>query len=177
MRAIIAMVVMAGVSAGLNAAGTTRPGLWEMSMKSDQMRQMPNVPPEQIEQMRRMGVEIPTMREGAMIQRVCITPEMASRNQTPDLGREPGDCKLNSHDRSGNTYRADIVCDGAQLKGNGTIKGTMNGDTGFRSTYDFKGTSRGQPVTQHHETQGKWLSADCGNVRPLGETMGGPKKK
>ena len=177
MRGIITIVVIAGFSATVSAAGTTRPGLWEMAMKSDQMRQMPNMPPEQLEQMRKMGIEMPTMRDGALVQRVCITPEMATRNQTPDMGREPGECKLKSHDRSGNTYRADIVCDGANLKGSGTIKGTMSGDTGFSSTYDFKGTSRGQPVTQHHETRGKWLGADCGNVRPLGEMIGGPRKK
>ena len=176
MRGITTIVLIAGFSTAVGAAGASRPGLWEMAMKSDQVRQMPSMTPEQIEQMRKMGVEMPTVRDGALIQRVCITPEMAARNQTPDMGREQGECKLKSHDRSGNTYRADIVCDGANLKGNGIIKGTMSGDTAFTSTYDFKGTSRGQPVTQHHETSGKWLSADCGQVRPLGE-MAGPKKK
>lgn len=175
MRAFVLLVVAGLFATAAHAAGT-KAGLWEMAMKSDEIRDMPQMPPAQIEQMRKMGIEMPTMRDGALVQRVCITPEMAARNQTPDVGREPGDCKVKNQTRSGNSYSTVIVCDGPNLKGDGTVKGTFTADNRFTSVYDFKGTARGRPVTQHHETSGKWLSADCGNVRPLGEMMGRPRK-
>lgn len=157
------------------AADGMRPGLWEILMKSDAAREMPDISPAQLEQMRKMGIEMPTKRDGGIVQRACMTKEMAARREPPGTPRE-SDCKLKSQDHSGNTYRAEIVCDGPNLKGTGIMKGTYAGDTSYSSQYDFSGTSRGKPVSQHHETQGKWLSADCGNVRPMGEMFGGPKK-
>jgi hypothetical protein len=56
------------------------------------------------------------------------------------------------------------------MKGEGKARGTFSGNESFTSTYDFKGTMNGQPVTQHHDSGGKWLSADCGNVKPVGDT-------
>jgi hypothetical protein len=41
------------------------------------------------------------MHDGGVVQRICITEEMAGREQ-PLLGREQSECKLKSHDRSGN---------------------------------------------------------------------------
>jgi hypothetical protein len=52
------------------------------------------------------------------------------------------------------------------MKGEGKAKGTFTGTDRFTSTYDFKGTMDGQPVNQHHDSSGKWLSAECGNVKP-----------
>jgi hypothetical protein len=57
------------------------------------------------------------------------------------------------------------------MKGKGKGQGTFSGGERFTSTYDFKGTSGGRPVAQHQETSGKWLGADCGNVRPVGNYL------
>ena len=161
------------------AVAQVKPGLWEMSFKSDQVKQqpMPNLTPAQKEQMEKMGIRVPTTRDGAIVQQVCITQADAARNKTPGAPRETSsECKLANQSQSGNTYRADLVCDGPNLKGKGVLKGTYASDTSYTSSYDFNGTSKGRPVNQHHETSGKWLKADCGAVKPMAESTGGAKK-
>ena len=150
------------------SAAQMKPGLWEMTMKSDAMKNMPKIPPEQIDQMRKMGVEVPQIQNGAMVTKVCITKQMAESTQAPGLEKNEMGCQTKNYQRSGNTYSADIICNGADMKGEGKAKGTFAGDQGFTSTYDFKGTMHGQPVSQHHESSGKWLANDCGSVRPMG---------
>jgi hypothetical protein len=150
------------------AAGQMKPGLWEMSMKSDAFKAMPKMSAQQMEQMRKMGVNMPQVQDGAMVTKVCITKEMAEREQPPMEHNGLG-CQPKNFQRSGNAYSGDIVCDGATMKGTGKVKGVFAGDAGFTSTYDFKGTAHGQPVSQHSETSGKWLAADCGSVKPVAE--------
>jgi hypothetical protein len=174
---LIAPFVCVVFATTASAAETMKSGLWEMSMKSDEMTRtpMPDLSAAQLEQMRQLGVPVPQTRNGALIQQVCITKEAAARQDPPGGPRE-SDCKTKSHERRGDGFRAEIVCDGSNRKGTGTIKGTYSGNTAYSSVYDFKGTARGQPVTQHLEMSGKWMSADCGNVRPMGEVFGGPRK-
>jgi hypothetical protein len=150
------------------AAEQMKPGLWEMRMKSDETASMPTMTPEQMEQMRRMGITMPQTQDGAMVTKVCITKQMAERNQPPGTG--DSGCQSKNYRRTGNTYTVDLVCTGPTMKGEGKARGTFSGNESFTSTYDFKGTVNGQPVTQHHESSGKWLAADCGNVKPAGDT-------
>ncbi len=165
---------MLSASATVWAAGQMKPGLWEMKMKSDEMKNMPKMPPEQMEQMRKMGVNMPQMQDGGMVTKVCITKQMAESEQVPGMDQKEMGCQSKNFQRSGNSYSVDIVCNGQGMKGDGKVKGTFSGNESFTSTYDFKGAMHGQPVNQHHENSGKWLGADCGSVKPMGEMM--PRK-
>ncbi|MGZ3157755.1 MAG: DUF3617 domain-containing protein [Burkholderiaceae bacterium] len=158
-------------SAAVWAAESLKPGLWEMTMKSDAMKAMPKMTPEQMEQMRKMGVNLPQMQDGGMVMKVCITKEMAERDPASQTHQVGSECKSKNFQRSGSNYSVDIVCDGAHMKGEGKGQGTFSGNERFTSTYDFKGTSGGRPVTQHQETSGKWMGADCGDVKPVGNYM------
>lgn len=158
-----------GVCMPLSAAEKIKPGLWEMNMTSDAMKNMPKIPPEQMKKMREMGIHVPDMSDKGMTSKVCITREMAERDQMPMEQNESG-CKATNYQRSGSVYSVDILCDGPSLKGQGEVKGKLLGNESFTSTYDFKGSAHGQPVSQRHETSGKWLSADCGNVAPVNGT-------
>lgn len=162
------LICCAATASSAWAAGQMKPGLWEMSMKSDAFKTMPKMSPQQMEQMRKMGVNVPQMQDGAMISRVCITKAMAEREQPPMERNETG-CQSKNFQRNGNSYSGDIVCDGPAMKGAGKVKGNFAGDTGFTSLHDFKGTMHGQPVSHHSETSGKWLAADCGSVKPAAE--------
>lgn len=157
------------------AAEQMKPGLWEMTMKSDAMKNMPKIPPEQMEQMRKMGINVPQMTDGGIVNKVCITKKMAESAQAPGMDKNGMGCQTKNYQRSGGSYSADIVCNGADMKGEGKIKGVFSGDSSFSSTYEFKGTAHGQPINQRHESSGKWLAADCGNVKPVGDMM--PKKQ
>jgi hypothetical protein len=159
------------LSFSAHAAGQMKAGLWEMKLKSDLVKNMPKVPPAQLEQMRKMGIEMPTFKDGGMVTKVCISKEMAERNEPPEMNQKESGCQAKNYQRSGNAYSLDIVCDGPLMKGTGKVKGAFNGDQSFTSTYDFTGTAQGQPVKQHHESSGKWLAADCGNVKPMDAHM------
>lgn len=173
-KTAIPLLLFSMLSASAFAANQMKPGLWEMTMKSDAMKNMPKIPPEQMEQMRKMGMNVPQIQDGAMVHKVCITKQMTDGKLPPGMEKNEMGCQTKNMQQSGNSYSADVVCNSAQMKGEGKVKGMFSGDTAFSSTYDFKGTMHGQPVNQHHENSGKWLAADCGNVPPAGGMM--PKK-
>jgi len=161
-------------AAGAWAAGQMKPGLWEITMKSDAMKNMPKIPPEQLKKMREMGIDMPQMSDGGMVTKVCITKEMAERDQPMEMTQRETGCQTKNSQKTGNSYAADLVCDGPAMQGAGKIKGTLSGTDRFSSTYDFKGSVHGQPVNEHQESNGKWLAADCGSVKPMTGIM--PKK-
>jgi hypothetical protein len=147
-----------GLSVTAWSAGHMDAGLWEMSVKSDPTANMPaNLPPAILEKMRQMG---------PIAVKVCISKEMANRDQPPPSSHD-ADCQKKNFLLSGNSYSADIVCDGANFQGQGTVTGTFVSRQSFSSTSDMKGTSHGRQFNQHAEISGKWLSADCGDVKPI----------
>lgn len=164
------LVRLAGISAIVLTASTClaadkmKPGLWEMTMKSDAIKAMPKIPPEQMEKMKQMGIKMPAMQDGAMVHKVCFTKEMVDQDKPPASGRDQY-CQNKNFSRSGNSYSAEIVCDMPEMKGTGNVKGSFTSDS-MTSVYDFKGVSHGKPVTQHMETTGKWMGSDCGDVKP-----------
>src|SRR3712207_6067311 len=104
------------------AAQTLKPGLWEVQQKmqgSGEMNQameemrknMAKMPPEQRKQMEAMmapqGVQMEPGAAGGMAMRMCMSKEMAERNEIPG---NQGDCKTPSHQRSGNTMRMAFTC-------------------------------------------------------------------
>lgn len=159
-------------SPSLWAAGRMKPGLWEMTVKSDSLKAMPKIPPEQLARMRQMGISVPQIDNGGMVTKVCISKAMAERDEPPAQQGESG-CRTKNFRRSGDSYSLDVICDGPDLKGKGRVTGSNSGNERFASTYDFKGTMRGKATSQHTETSGRWLGADCGSVRPADEIMHG----
>ena len=150
------------------AAGKMKAGLWEMSIKSDAMKAMPQMSPEQMEQMKKMGINVPMMEDGVMKTKVCISKEMAEQDPATMAHQNHSNCAPKNVVQNGNEYSMDLICDGPDLKGVGIVKGNFNGSDTVHSSYDFKGTSHNRPVNHHTETTGKLLSSDCGDVKPAG---------
>ena len=164
---LISLTAIIFTFGNVHAAGKMKPGLWEMRMQSDEMKNMPQLSPEQLEQMKKMGVKMPMMQDGAMAVQICVTKEMAEQEQPPLTQKQPSGCKPQNLKQSGNNYSMELLCDSAELKGLGVIKGSYNGSDSLRSSYDFKGVAHGQPMSQHMESTGKWLKSDCGDVKPI----------
>lgn len=169
----ILLLSMLSAAATASAAGQMKAGLWEMQVKSDAMKNMPKIPPEQMEQMRRMGVNIPRMQDGAIVTKVCISKEMAERDQIPRMVQKDTGCQTRNFKKNGSSYSMEIVCDSANMRGQGMVKGSFESSERFSSTYDFKGSVQGQPTSQHSENSGIWLSLSCGEVKPLSEFLPG----
>jgi hypothetical protein len=160
------------VALALTLAGTCaiaspqmKPGLWETATKSDAFKNMPQMPPEQAEQMRKMGITVPEFRDGAMIAKSCITARQAST--TPGTEQLDKSCEMKNVKQGANSYSADIVCTGPEMKGSGKVVATYASDR-FDTTVDFKGSMHGQSQAYKMETKGRWLGADCGSVKPAG---------
>lgn len=147
-------------------ASPMNPGLWEITMQSDQMRQQPKISPQQAEQMKKMGITVPETRNGGMVMKVCYTKEMLAQREIPATQNDQ-ECKPTNMNRSGNSFSGQIVCSGPNMKGTGTMQGTM-ASTSFQTNTSFTGTMGDQPVSHKTQVSGTYLGANCGDVKPIG---------
>jgi hypothetical protein len=126
------------------------------------------MPPEQRKQMEKMmaqqGVNMsPGKAGGGISTRVCITKEMAARNETP--AQSSGDCKQETLQRSGNTTRFKFTCTKPPSTGEGEV--TMTSPESYTMKMKMTSQAKGKSEQMTMDAQGKFLSGDCGNVKPL----------
>ncbi|SFU80208.1 Protein of unknown function [Polaromonas sp. YR568] len=161
------------------SAQTTKPGLWEITNKmqsssgemekamANMEKQLASMPPEQRKQMQDMmakqGMSMGPSTGGGMNVKMCITKEMAERNELPQ--QQQGDCKTTQSPRSGNTMKFSYVCTQPPSSGEGMM--TFNGDTAYTMKMNTTTTVKGKPEKMTMDASGKWLSADCGNIKPI----------
>lgn len=166
------------VTALSSHAQSIRPGLWEMNSKMGgnpemdaamaQMRQqMAAMPPEQRKMMEDMmakqGVTFAPGADGGMSMKVCVTPEMAARQELPT--QTEGECTTTITSRSASGMKMNFVCKNPPSTGEGTY--TFSGDTSYTMKMVMKSTQQGKPQTMTVDGQGKWLSRDCGSIQPI----------
>lgn len=165
-------------AAGGAAAETLKPGLWEVTtqMKSgsgqmeaamaQMQQQMAAMSPEQRrmmqEMMARQGVSMGGGGPGAMSARLCLTQEMLARNEIPV---RQGDCRTTRQSRSGNTLKIAFSC--ASPPSSGEAEVSIAGPESYRSVVTVNTTAQGRSETMRLDGGGKWLSAECGGVKPL----------
>lgn len=168
--------------AALGAQAQMKPGLWEISqtmhgapggqMDAQMARaqqELANMPPDQrkmVEQMMaQRGMKMGPGAGGgqAMTMKMCMTREMVERNQMPSQQR--GDCKSTVQPRVGNTTKMSFTCTNPPSTGEGTY--TMNGSDAYTMKMVVNTTVQGRPETMNMEGSGRWLGADCGDVKPI----------
>lgn len=174
------VLASAGWGAGVQAQ-TLQPGLWEFSTQmqgaqADQMaaamekmqKQMASMPAEQRKMMEDMmakrGMQIGTDGNGGMSTKICMTPEMVERNMVGHQG-DRGECSHTMAPRSGNSMKFSFVCSKPPSSGEGEV--TFLGRDSFTQHVTVTTTVKGQPQTVEMQSRGKWLGADCGNIKPL----------
>ena len=157
-------------------AQTQAPGLWEhsFSLKSqdgetekamaEMQKQMAAMPPEQRKQIEQMmasrGV---SMGAQGPVAKVCVTKEDVARNAEPQFGEG---CTQQVVQRSANAMKVKFECTRPQpMRGEGEVS--------FISDKAYTGKSNvvtsmanGQTHQMAVEMAGKWLAADCGDVKP-----------
>ena len=173
----IAASALAALALPLSAQ-TLKPGLWEISNKMDnpeinqQMAQMQQqlaaMPPEQRKQMEAMmaqrGMKMGNGAGGVTSMQLCMTKEMVERNPML-MQQQQSDCKITSQSRSGNVMKMAYSCPNPPSTGEGEF--TYNGSEGYSSKMTVSSVRNGKPQTMKMEGSGKWLGADCGNVKPI----------
>jgi len=158
-------------------AQTQAPGLWEhgFTMKSqggemaraqaEMQKQMATMPPAQRQQIEAMmasrGVKIGA--QGTTV-KFCLTKEQAARPAEPHL---TGDCTQSDVKRSGDTMSYRFACTKPQaVSGEGQVR--YLSDKAYSGTSTMTTQVQGQPQQMTMEMSGKWLAADCGDLKPLG---------
>ncbi|MGQ2979900.1 MAG: DUF3617 domain-containing protein [Polaromonas sp.] len=180
--AALALLALAALPA---MAQATKPGLWEINNKmggsaemdkamAQMQQQMASMPPAQRKQMedmlakQGMSMGAGASAGGGISMKVCMTREMVERNEVPPP--QQGDCKSSASPRVGNTQKISFSCTQPPSSGEGQITYTSN------EAYTMKmvttTTVKGKPEKMTLDGSGKWLSADCGAVKPVGP----PKK-
>lgn len=161
----IAIAVLTLCSTAAFALPHGKPGLWEITTTM-KMAAMPNLPPQVLEMMKKRGM--PGMGQP-------ITSQMC---MTPDDVKEGADAMRRMRDRKGinctpkvisetsSSMVSEVTCHGT-MEGVGHSNMTWHGDTAYEGDYSFKGVMHGQPTENSSHFQGKFVSSDCGAVKPF----------
>lgn len=166
-------------------AQTLKPGLWEVTQKmsggqmdqamAEMQKQLAAMPPEQRKQMEAMmagqGMKLgPGGPGGGMSMKMCMTREMVEKDQLPT---QQGDCRTTRQSRSGNTMSFAVACTSPPSTGEGQV--TFTSPEAYSMKMAINSQVQGKPERMQVEGGGKWLAADCGNLKPL--AMPPPMKK
>lgn len=173
-RNLLAMLTLLLASAAHSQS--QKPGLWEITHRgggnpeidaamAEMQKQLAALPPEQRKQMEAMmGGNMPTAAAGGgMTIKMCLTPEMAARNEVPR--QTEGDCTTTITSRSANSMKMNFVCTNPPSKGEGVY--TFSGDKAYTAAMTILSTHNGKTETTTIHGSGKWLGAECGSVKPF----------
>lgn len=177
---LLVSAALAGSACGI-AAQTMKPGLWEinnkMSSSSGAMnnemaamqKELASMPPDQRKMMEgMMAKQGAGMGMGASAGalnttvKVCMTPEMVERNE---VATQQGDCKHKHAPRSGNTMKFSFVCSKPPSSGEGQVN--FVSPQAYTMKMTFNSTAKGKPESMNMETSGKFLSSECGSIKPM----------
>ena len=172
-RLLCSSLLLLGATGAL--AQSTKPGLWDIQTKlggnpqmdqamAQMQQQMASMPPAQRKQMEAMlaqqGIR---MDAQGVTSKVCITKEMAERAELPS--QSEGDCKSTLAPRTGNTMKFSFVCTKPPSTGEGVY--TFASAEAYTSDMKIISTAQGQPQTSTIKGSARWLSTDCGAVKPF----------
>jgi hypothetical protein len=173
----LAAAVLAACSLGASAQQSMKPGLWEISNKmggspemdqamAKMQAQLASMPPEQRKMMQDMmakqGVSMGAGGAGGMTAKVCMTKEMVDRKEFP---QQHGDCKQTASPMTGNTMKFSYVCTQPPSSGEGQV--TFVSPEAYTMHMDITSSARGKPEKMTMDANGKFLSADCGAIKPI----------
>ena len=174
---LIAVVLLAVCAAAAHSQ-SLKPGLWEIAtqmqggagQKNDEMakamKELQSLPPEQRKMMEAMmakqGVQLGAGPGGGMTIKICMTKEMVDRN---DMHSQQGDCKHTYGQRAGNSMSFSFVCTKPPSSGDGQI--IFTSPEAYQTKMTTTTTAQGGPKKMEMQSSGRFLSADCGTVKPL----------
>jgi len=174
-----ALVALAGAAVADMAHPTA--GLWEyttstkmsggdLDAKQAQLQQqMASMTPEQRAMMEKAmagrGIQMNAGGTGTTL-RVCVSKEQAAKDPAPP---KDGRCEHQVVERTGSSMKYRFTCQGENGRPPTTGEGTwtMTSATSWTGTSVIDTTVQGKPTHMNQTMTGKWLGADCGDVKPL----------
>jgi uncharacterized protein DUF3617 len=168
--AVVMFVIGAG--AALAAPPNAKPGLWESTV-TRQMEGAPVPPvadggkltPEQRARLEQMMALRGTTAPTTSVVRYCVTPDAAQRWESfAHDGGSDAKCERTVQDESAGSLRMSIACAGGERQG--TVAFTATDANRIRGTIHWVQRQAGGDRKTTVEIDSRWLSADCGPVRP-----------
>ncbi|MDM5178211.1 DUF3617 domain-containing protein [Massilia sp. DJPM01] len=171
------------------ATQTMKPGLWENTSKTtsqnaqianamaEMQKHMKSMTPEQRKEMEKaMGKSGPanfTLHDdGSVTVKVCITQKMIDDSSGDHLGPQGGNCTHKKGPMVGGTQSFSYSCTNPQTSGEGKI--SYQADS-YSSTVSMTSSAAGAMGNMTMASTGKYLGANCGNVKPV-DTKPAPAK-
>ena len=170
-KTLLSITLLCAVSTANSAELKMRPGLWEMTTTSGLLALVPMIPPDQMQNLtnlaKQYGFDMPKINNGAATSQVCITQEMVNQKIPTFLNQNQYGCDIKNVTQTGSGYKINLVCESSVLKGNGISEVVFTSPESFAGRTEFNGVVQGNPVNELAYTDGRWISASCGTVKPF----------
>lgn len=172
---LLAGVMLATVAAEPFPAPPVKTGLWAIKSSARDADGRDVAPPEQAafarmspeararmaEMMKGRGVAMPDA-DGTT--KVCLTKEMFDSGTWQQAAADSG-CTTAYGSRTGSTWKWHTSCTRMQSESDGEV--VFNSPESYRTTLTTTMVMRGQKNTTTRVVDSRWLSASCGDVKPL----------
>ena len=170
-KTLLSISLLFALSTANSAEFNMRPGLWEMTTTSGLLALVPMIPPDQMQNLTNLakeyGFDMPKINNGAATSQVCITQEMANQKIPTFLNQNQYGCDIKNVTQTGGDYKINLICENSVLKGNGISEGVFTSPESFAGRTEFNGVVQGNPVNERAYTDGRWMNASCGTVKPF----------
>ena len=169
---IACLVAGAAGAAQAQTAPPIKPGLWRVhserevdgrkTQMPDMSERLKNMPPEARKQIEAMMKQRGVDMSGGGDMRICLTKE--SLDQGYWQGHQ-GSCTTDFIRRSGSTWTWHTSCREPVSETDGEAR--FSGPENYRVKTATTMNVRGEPKTSRMTLTSTWLSADCGDVKPV----------
>jgi hypothetical protein len=175
---VLSCLALVAVAAGPLPVPPVKPGLWEARMSALDADGKEMAPPElaalsrlspeakarMADAMKARGVSMPDVN-GAT--KTCLTKEMFESGAWQQKASEAG-CTTNYSTLSGTTWKWHSSC--TALKSESDGEAVFNSAESYKTKVTTTATLNGKTKTSTRIVQGKWLGADCGDIKPYAPT-------
>jgi len=112
------------------------------------------------------GITMPTVTEdGGIVTKVCMTKEMIDKSQLLSQQTQRGNCTQKNSPMVGGVIKTTFTC--TNPPANGEARFVIKSDTSYSMTMNSTATVNGKQESMAVDASGKWLGADCGNIKPF----------
>ncbi len=148
-------------------------GLWEttVTMQASGLPTMPNIPPDALarmtpDQQARFKAMMGGMSGGQPTTvKSCLTKEKLANGFRPDSTEDRSNCRKTVLSSSATAMVMTVSCTEEHGSVNGTFHMEALGHDAMSGTSHIVSVSSGRTITIDGKIQGKWLGADCGDVK------------
>jgi Protein of unknown function (DUF3617) len=170
---IAGALVLAAVSAQTQTAPRIKPGLWQIQVEREEDgKKMPDASERMREHMKSMTPERRKQFEESMKARgvdlgaggavkLCYSQKMLENHAWADQGT----CKVDYTNRSATSWKWHASCPELHYQGDG--EASFPDPQSFVVKSSGVSTNGSKNLSMNSTRTGKWLSADCGDVKPM----------